>query len=148
MGKWRVSLIVIALGLLTLFPPWVLTRTLFIYGDGFWTVKERTESSETYTEMEASQEIGRLGHHPLWAFSKATANPNLSVQEGLLGQRLFREPLRIPGPLSVKVDFRLLLTEYGLVLIAGLLWSSWRGRGAIHLAKKSQGGSDGAQSGK
>jgi hypothetical protein len=148
MGKWCVALIAIALGLITLCPPWVLTRTVSIYGEGFWTLQERTESSATSTEMEASQEVGRLGHHPLWAFARATSSPTLSVHEGRLGQGLETHRLDIPGPLAVQWDIRLLLTEYGLVLVAGLLWSCWRGRGATHRATTSHGGSDGAQSGK
>src|SRR5262249_25376841 len=123
MGKLCLLLIITALGVLTLFPPWVLVRTVYIYGDGFWSLAEKTKSSETWTEMRGTQEICRIGHHPLWAFTRSTSDPSLSLHAGDHSQGLETHRLEMAGPRSVTLDIRLLLTEYGLVLVAGLLWN-------------------------
>jgi hypothetical protein len=129
MNKVCLLLMVLALGLISIFPPWVLVRTVFIYGDGFWSLEEKTRSSESWTEMKATQEICRLGHYALWKFNNATPNPSLSIEQGAAGQAVSRHSLGIAGPLSVRLDLRLMFTEYSLVLLAGLLWRCCGGCG-------------------
>jgi hypothetical protein len=132
-SKLWVLLMVIALGCLTLFPPWVLTRTVSINGEGFWSLKEKTGSSETWTEMEGSQEIARLGHHPLWAFTTAASNPTLSIRGGPGDQTAETHRAEIAGLVSAKLDIRLLLSEYSVVLLVGLILNSWSWRKATTL---------------
>jgi hypothetical protein len=120
MTKARKTLILIALALLTLFPPWVLTRTITVSGEGYWTL-EKWNNLDRQVSMEMSQEIGRFGHRPFWWSISATPYPNLTTRERSPNERLETKSLEVKGPMSVQLDVRLLLSEYLLVIGIGLL---------------------------
>lgn len=100
---WIVRATVVALGVITLFPPWVLRREIWGFGEGYET-KHRNPPPQA-TALTAYEELCPLGHSLRWPIVRSLGSPSVDSPMG--------SP---PGSFARWLDVRLLLTEYALIL--------------------------------